>query len=78
MEELRRRLHFTYKILNPPDSAWGMINKTGQWTGLTGMASRGDADVPGLEVIGVIGDFLPNFARFQAVDHIHLKYLAWC
>ena len=30
------------------------------------MASRGDADVPGIEVIGVISDILPNFARFQA------------
>ena len=69
MEELSRALDFTYEIVNPPDSAWGMINETGQWTGLTGMASRGDADVAGIEVIGVIGDFLPNFARFQVREN---------
>ena len=66
MEELSRSLDFKYQIVNPPDSAWGVINETGQWNGLTGMASRGDADVPGIEVIGVISDILPNFARFQA------------
>ena len=73
MEELSRALDFTYKIVNPPDSAWGMINETGQWTGLTGMASRGDADVPGIEVIGVISDILPNFARFQACGIFKLQ-----
>ena len=71
MEELVKRLDFTYDIVNPPDGAWGMINRTGQWSGLTGMSSRGDADSgasTGIEVIGIIGDFLPNFARFQACD----------
>ena len=76
LEELSRRLHFTYKIVNPPDAGWGMINETGQWTGLTGMASRGDADVPGIEVIGVISDILPNFARFQEVNHIKFRFSA--
>ena len=73
MEELVRRLDFTYEIVNPPDAAWGMINETGQWTGLTGMASRGDADSgasTGIEVIGIIGDFLPNFARFQVGENV--------
>ena len=73
MEELIRRLDFTYEIVNPPDAAWGMINETGQWTGLTGMASRGDADSgasTGIEVIGIIGDFLPNFARFQVGENV--------
>ena len=36
------------------------------------MASRGDADVPGIEVIGVISDILPNFARFQASTFFYL------
>ena len=75
MEELIRRLDFTYDIVNPPDAAWGMINKTGQWTGLTGMASRGDADSgasTGIEVIGIIGDFLPNFARFQVGENVQV------
>ena len=68
MEELVKRLDFTYEIINPPDRAWGNINETGQWSGLSGMSSRGDADsgvLTGIEVIGIIGDFLPNFARFQ-------------
>ena len=29
MEQLSKSLDFKYKIVNPPDSAWGMINKTG-------------------------------------------------
>ena len=78
MEELVKRLDFTYDIVNPPDGAWGMINRTGQWSGLTGMSSRGDADSgasTGIEVIGIIGDFLPNFARFQVCDVTALLFI---
>ena len=61
LEELSRVLDFTYNIVHEPDYAYGIINETGHWTGLTGMASRG-------ELVGIIGDILAgcNFAGFQA------------
>lgn len=61
LEELGRVLDFTYEFVNPPDSSWGLINETGQWTGLTGMASEGEVTAVVCEIVAG-----SHFEGFQA------------
>ena len=60
MKELSRALDFTFEFVNPPDSAWGLINESGHWTGLTGMVSSGEVDAIVADVVAGC-----NFAGFQ-------------
>ncbi|KAF8766515.1 Glutamate receptor ionotropic like protein [Argiope bruennichi] len=58
---LSQVLQFQYELVSPADRMWGNRLKNGNWTGLIGMVSRGEADL-------AIGFLSPTEDRLTAVD----------
>ncbi|GFU19882.1 uncharacterized protein NPIL_436061, partial [Nephila pilipes] len=61
LDILSETLKFRYELVSSPDEEWGSLSTAGNWTGLIGMVSRGQADA-------AIGFLSASMERLTVVD----------
>ena len=45
LEFLQESLNFTITMARPPDGEWGVLDSSGNWSGMVGMLKRNEVDI---------------------------------
>ena len=45
LEFLQESLNFTITMARPPDGEWGVLDLSGNWSGMVGMLKRNEVDI---------------------------------
>ena len=61
IDHLATKFRFTYELVTPSDEEYGRLLTDGNWSGLVGMLTRGDADL-------IIDDISITESRKQVID----------